>query len=377
MEKINLDSSRFLIAEGNIRSAFAFCNDKIPFIVNTMSFWLDGEDPSVIPDDYFTNPASMLDFQCRKIDWHLKNIDDDYIPFLHPWFGTVVVPSAVGGTVVYPPKLDPALKGSAISRPEQVYDLKPPDPYRDGLMPKVLEYIDYMKINSNLPICVTDTQGPLNIALSIAGVENLFIWFYTHPDEAHHLMDFSTNILIDWIKVQKKHAGIGLFDGAFPHGIKLPSEFGGVCLSDDDCTQLPADLYNEFVVPYNSRVLKAFGGGTIHFCGTSVHQIENLLLIEGLTGVNNFCMGNFTQIYKMQKLFADKKIFLMVCDFAPLHPESYYNDLFQDLKVPGTFIASFPAYSFALQNGKYEQTIRHPHEVAKEIYGILKKKNNQ
>lgn len=39
-------------------------------------------------------------------------------------------------------------------------------------------------------------------------------------------------------------------------------------------------------------------------------------------GINNFCMGNFEQVAKMQELFEDK-IALMVCDFAPLDFDKY------------------------------------------------------
>lgn len=374
MEKIQIDIEKQKVIEDKLLSTYQYKNNTIPFIVNSINYWVDGENPVIIPDDYFTNPASMVEFQTKKIEWHLKHIEDDYFPFLHPWFGTCVVPSAMGVEVVFPPKADPALKGSCISSPEQVYALKTPDPYKDGLMPRVLNYIDYMKIKTNFPVCVTDTQGPLNIALSIAGMENLFTWFYTNPQEVQYLMDFSTKILIDWVKIQKKHAGLELNEGAFPHGIKLPKEFGGVCLSDDDCTQVSAEIYKEFVVPYNSKVLKAFGGGTIHFCGKAEHQIENFCNTEGLTGVNNFCMGNFGQIYKMQEYFASRKIALMICDFAPVDVNAYYYDLFSKLKIQGTIIASFPTYSFGLAKGKYEQICRNPEELAQEIYETLKTK---
>ena len=50
-----------------------------------------------------------------------------------------------------------------------------------------------------------------------------------------------------------------------PHAIWLPDGLGGVWISDDDCSVISAEQYREFVVPYNGRVLQAFGGGTIHF----------------------------------------------------------------------------------------------------------------
>ena len=74
-------------------------------------------------------------------------------------------------------------------------------------------------------------------------------------------------------------------------------------------------------MPYNSRVFKEFGGGVLHFCGRPEHQIENLAKTEGLVGVNNCCMGNFRQVYRMQEAFAGR-IALHVCDYTPLDVES-------------------------------------------------------
>lgn len=367
----NKYKDRFAKSAEQIKRAYEHRNKgSLPFIVNHMNYWIDGEDPDFIPDDYFSNPGIMIDFQVKKISQHLELFVDDYIPFLMPWYGTGVVPSAIGCQIYYPSKGDPAIKGTVISKPSQIKDLKKPDPYKDGLMPRVLQTIDYMKKNTDLPVGVTDVQGPLNIALSICGVENLFLWMYIHPNEVHSIMEYSTEVLIDWIKVQKKHAGQENNSGAWPHGILLPEGFGGIWISDDDCTQIPADLYREFVVPYNSKVLKAFGGGTIHFCGSARHQLQNFLDTEWLTGINNFCMGDFIQVKEMQELFRNK-IALMLCDFAPLDIEKYYRELFSFLKAESTILASFVMPGYSLHEGKYETSKRDPIEVSKIIFDTI------
>lgn len=365
---------RILRARQRIRAVYAHRNREMPFIVNYMNYWMEGESPSLIPESYFDDPAVMTDFQIGKIVHHMEHFDDDYIPFLHPWFGTGVVPSALGCRIEFMKYGDPAIRGTAIDRPEQFRELKKPDPYRDGLMPRVLETIDYMKGHTDLPVSVTDTQGPLNIALSICGVEKLFSWMLLHPGLAHELMEFSTEVLIDWVRVQKKHAGQDSTSGAWPHGIYLPRGMGGIWLSDDDCTQLPADMYREFVVPYNSKVLQAFGGGTIHFCGTAEHQIENFLHTEGLTGINNFCMGNFSQVKKMQELFEDR-IALMICDFAPMDIKSYFRELFLFLRNKGNILASYIAPEFALGKGQYELVSRNGNQIARTIYHTIQQHN--
>ena len=56
-------------------------------------------------------------------------------------------------------------------------------------------------------------------------------------------------------------------------------------------------------------------------------------------GVNNFCMGNFRQIYRMQQAFSGR-IALKVCDFSPLGIEAYYQELFSGLQRRGTVVGS-------------------------------------
>jgi uroporphyrinogen-III decarboxylase len=343
---------------------------EIPVVVMDVNYWVSGESPQLIPDDYFTNPARMLEFQQAKIDRHLASIQDDYIPVLWPWYGTVVVPSAIGSSVLFQTGMDPAVEGPVLERPEDIRKLQPPNPLTDGLMPRVLETIRYFRQHSDLPVMFTDAQGPLNIALTLCGVENFFVWAKEDPALAHELMDYSTEVLIDWIRVQKQYAGQSESNGAFPHSILLPEGFGGVCISDDDCTVISPRMYRELVVPYNSRVFRAFGGGTLHYCGSAEHQIENFLATEGLTGVNCFCMGDFKQIRRMQERF-DNRLALMVCDFTPLHIESYYSELLADLQTKGTILATYPAAEFALEDGKYQIVSRDCAELAREAARII------
>ncbi|MEI7503654.1 MAG: uroporphyrinogen decarboxylase family protein [Paludibacter sp.] len=352
--------------EEKIANVYRHKNTTIPKIVYNMNYWMDGENPELVPADYFDNPAVMTQFQLDKMKQHMENFEDDFIPFLFPWYGTGVIPSAMGCEIIFHPNQDPATGKPVINDVSEIAALKKPDYYKDGLMPKVLETIDFMRWNTNLPISVTDPQGPLNIALSICGVENLFIWMCMYPEEVHQLMDFCADVLIEWITIQKKHAGQELNSGAWPRGIILPKGFGGVWIADDDCTQISAEQYSEFVVPYNSKVLKAFGGGTIHFCGSARHQINNFLETEGLTGINNFCMGDFDQIKEMQEKFEDK-LAVMVCDFNPLNAKEYYTQLFHVLKQKSTILSSYVSYGYALDNERYAITTRDVNKIAHEI----------
>ena len=129
----------------------------------------------------------------------------------------------------------------------------------------------------------------------------------------------------------------------------LPEKFGGVWLCDDDCGAISAEHYRQFVVPY-MRGSSAFGGGTMHFCGTAEQQLENFLHIEGLLGINNFCMGNFRQVFRMQELYRDRLV-LKVCDFTPLRIRPYYAELLSGLKRNSTILGTFIARKWPSTRG--------------------------
>ena len=57
----------------------------------------------------------MLRYQVEKIGRHMETYDDDYIPFLFPWYGTGVMPSALGAEIVFQPKMDPAVQGTVLT----------------------------------------------------------------------------------------------------------------------------------------------------------------------------------------------------------------------------------------------------------------------
>jgi uroporphyrinogen-III decarboxylase len=152
-------------------------------------------------------------------------------------------------------------------------------------MPRVLNTIRTMRANTDLPVGVTDCQGPLTTALQIISYDKMFYWMYDYPEAIHQLMQTVTDALIDWVRLQKVAGGQETCDDGYVLGTKIPGGLGGVWISDDDATLVGADLYREFVVPYNSQVLQAFGGGAIHYCGCCDQHIDNYLATEGLRAI--------------------------------------------------------------------------------------------
>ena len=344
-------------------------HDRPAFIFSDVNYALCGQFD--VPDDYF-EPAVMLDYQMKKIYHHMKTVRDDYVPVLHPWYGTTVVPSAFGVPVHYGRGMDPSLGEPILEDTEDIAGLKKPDPEKDGQMPRVLECIRYMTDHTDVPVCVTDTQGPLNIALGLAGVENLFIWMFEEPEAVHALMQFCTDVLIDWIKVQKKAGGHAMNGHAYPHAIEMPDCYGGVAFADDDLTQMNAQQYQEFVVPYNEQVLRAFGGGSMHFCGSARHQVDVVTGMDSIHAVNNFCMGDFDQIRMLHERMADKGV-LMACDFNASDIDWHAAQLMELAKKPeGLVLGVFVTPGMALlSDSKYTASDRKSDEIIARYCEIL------
>jgi hypothetical protein len=318
-----------------------------------------------------------MDYQVRKIVRHYENFSEDcYIGFLHPWFGTGVLASGFGTPIVFNYKSDPAVDISRIETIDELERLSLPDPYKDGIMPKVIKETTYYKEHCVLVVGVTDCQGPLTTALSVVGYDKFCYWMHDYPRQIHEFMEKVTEALVQWVRLQKGLTGTPIDGESYPLGVRLPEGCGGAWMSDDDAVILGPELYKEFVVPYNSRFLKAFGGGCIHYCGTASQHIENYCQTEGLTAVNNLNLDNLGEAAKMKERLARKGISYMACDFIPSEKRmaSYYHDLVQAMGAQeGLIIVAYVAPAIELEKGKYTPSRRNQLELARRVNETIEK----
>ena len=340
--------------------AFAFKPvDMPPVIVNSALYSIFGLDTENLPDDYMTDPAVMTNFQERTFYDQLKEIDDDFVPYLMPWFGTIVAASAFGCEIGWIPKQDPAAdpRYFPVKTVEDIKNLQIPDPEKAGLMPRVLEFLHYMQANSFLPVGITDFQGPLTTANQLMGYDKLIYMMHDNPAATHELMDKITEGLIRWIKKQKQVIGEPL-DYCIGDQQVYTGKHAGVWFSDDDAVLMSRKIYKEFVVPYNSRILKEFGGGCIHYCGNATHHAENFLATEGLVALNIYNLYNIPSVRQLQEKLMDKVV-LFVCDYTPIDYESYFEEQLSTLDYRGLVVCSqYSPNVGLLKGGKYNEVQR-------------------
>lgn len=357
---------------------FQFKNKEAAVIINDVNYWTFGELEEDIPEKYYgDDPSVSMDYQIQKIRRHYDNFpDDSYIGFLHPWFGTGVLASSFGTPIVFNPKSDPAVDISRIKTIEEVKKLELPVPGKDGIMPMVVKSIGHYKSNYDLVVGVTDCQGPLTTALSIVGYDKFCYWMSDYPNEIHELMEKVTEALIQWVKFQKKLTETPLNSETYPLGIRVADGYGGAWMSDDDAVIIGTEQYKEFVVPYNSKFLKAFDGGCIHYCGTATQHIDNYLNTEGLTCINNFNLDNLGEAAKIRNALSKKGILYMACDFIPndTRMQTYYKDLFAAMgNQEGLIVVAYVASAIELEKGNYGPSHRDQLSLAKKVSGEIKK----
>ncbi len=338
----------------------------IPIVINTPGYFSFASLDK--PADYYTNPASMYQYQANGFEKHLRLVDDDLVPYFMPWFGTGVLASGFGAQIRVPedPADDPAVAGPCIHTPKDILRLKLPDPYKDGWMPRVLDAIDYARQYGDLPVGLTDMQGPLDTVGLICGQAQLYQWMYREPQLVHDLFDLVTEAFIEWGKVQKRHIGEPLERSNGLQGVYSPG--WGVWESDDDLVLISADLYQEFVAPCVERIFAAFGGGSIHYCGNGSQHLETFGSIPHLRAINNSPLGNFAAFTQLVHRHGGR-ITIQIQDAAPVNVEAYYDRLFAEINdFRGIMLATFVLDNAGMDDqGGYIPVSWDPMETANRI----------
>jgi hypothetical protein len=173
--------------------------------------------------------------------------------------------------------------------------------------------------------------------------------------------------LIHWVKKQKEVIGEPL-DWCIADQQVYTGEHAGVWFSDDDAVLMSPETYREFIVPYNSRILQAFGGGCIHYCGNATHHADNFLATEGLKALNIYNLYNIPSVAELQRKIGDRVV-LFVCDFTPVDYEAYFDEMLSTLDYKGIVVCSqYSPVVGLLAGGKYSGIRRDLKSGRKAVY---------
>lgn len=224
----------------------------------------------------------------RQLGGLKKSMDykADVPNFLVPWYGIGTVASAFGGDYIWKDKQAPAVRPRFKSVNEAL-DYAPAPVSQTRIGRHTLEMIDYFldKTGGRVPMSLTDTQSPLNIAGNVVEMSSFFIAMHDDPPAVKALLNRLAELLVDFTHEQIKHIGeVLVWPG---HGYSSCRCFQGLGMSDDNASMISGRQYLEFASPAVERAGKPFGGSAFHSCGNwsdkvgAVSKIGGLRMVDG------------------------------------------------------------------------------------------------
>jgi len=221
--------------------------------------------------DHFLDGEKQFQLELEKVKLSLKLVPDDYIPSMRPDVGCVVIESALGGEVVFGenPEQTCTIRRPLLTDIDEVYRLRPPDPWSDGLVPEGLRRIRSFveRTDGQIPVSCLDMGGAMCVAFTLLGGETCLTAMVEAPEALEHLAGFITDTFIRFAEAAIEAAGgidhVTCSD--FPYWWH-PEGRKGHCSDDISAMYSPA-CFNRFSKPFNNRIFRRFGGGMLHNCG--------------------------------------------------------------------------------------------------------------
>jgi hypothetical protein len=140
---------------------------------------------------------------------------------------------------------------------------------------------EYPNIGRHVTLYHPDAQGPLDICEVVWGSE-LFVHLLMEPDLVKAMLDLIVDTYIAFMREWERIAPFR--EGGNAHWAVFHA--GNIMLRDDSAMNVSPDLFEEFVRPYDRRLLDEFGGGACHFCGRGDHYIAGMCAMDGLRAIN-------------------------------------------------------------------------------------------
>ena len=239
--------------------------------------------------------AEVFSYGCKNmkasLEWQLGGLQKsmeykaDIPNFLTPWYGIGTVASAFGADYIWKEKQSPAIRPK-FSSVKEALNYTPAAVSQTHIGKHTLDMIDYFleKTGGRIPMSLTDTQSPLNIAGNIVEMTSFFIEMLDNPQAVKTLLNRLAELLVEFTHEQIERVGNAL---AMPgHGYSSCRSFEGLGMSDDNALMISSQQYLELAAGAVEHAGKPFGGSTFHSCGDWSDKVEMVKKIAGLRMVD-------------------------------------------------------------------------------------------
>ena len=242
-------------------------------------------------EDYFHDKDKML---AAQIGFHRRFPQAIPIQGIRPDYGISVMASGFGFRLEW---LASGLRLDLSSR--SIDDIEPADPYRDGLMPRILEETSYfaehaddeLKESHGSALWVSFTLGPLQSIAELVGYREMYRRILVDPRWMHRMCEIQTQTAIAWVKAQE--------DTLVESGVSP----GRLFLADETVGLVSEEHLREFFLPYVQRIYAVSRAEVKSFhADEDVTHIPGILLEIG-ADLYNF---NFSPVARLKRLIGHR-----------------------------------------------------------------------
>jgi len=226
----------------------------------------------------------MLTQQLRNITLSSR-LDTDYVPYLEPWICVPIHVEPFGAKIKFMEDEWPSAYPVITDNAQDVYKLKPKKVWESDLWARLRGIIEFFQSNTrgDIPIALTDPQGPFTNASLLWQTDEFFAACYTHPKQVHHIMDILTDSFIEYTDAQLKIIDNPAYPG---HSFPLGETGSGISISDDNSVMISLQMFEEFNLPYLNRISEHYNGLYYHSCGDYMKVLPSIMKIKKLRAVN-------------------------------------------------------------------------------------------
>ena len=288
--------------------------------------------PKININDALESYDVMLQSELCRASWALNS--NGRVPCIRANYGTGIMTSLFGAEIFVMPRENNTLPTTRpfddTDKIRQTLEKGIPE-HTAGFGKKVFEFGEicaelfekYPKIKKYVPVNHPDFQGPLDACELLWGCE-MFYAMYDEPELVHGMLSLITDTYTEMMK--KWYAIIPPEKDLNPHWQSFYYR-GNILLRSDSAMNVSPDTYNEFSLTYDKKLLDAFGGGAVHFCGRGDHYIEALCSLPNVTGIN-MSQPQYNDMEKIYKATVDKKIPLLGFNYDRAHSDVIRNGAF-------------------------------------------------
>lgn len=239
--------------------------------------------------------AEVFSHGCRdmkaSLEWQLGGLKKsmefkaDVPNFLTPWYGIGPVASAFGVDYIWKEGQAPAVR-PPLKNVREALDYPAVAVSESAIGCGAIEMIDYFldKTGGRVPMSLTDTQSPLNIAGNVVEMSSFFLEMFDDPKTVKAFLMKLAELLAEFTRDQIERIGQSI---VWPgHGYASCRSFEGLGMSNDNALMISGDQYIEFAGPAFELLAGSFAGAAFHSCGDWSGRADKIRTMRGLRMVD-------------------------------------------------------------------------------------------